>query len=148
MKKLFLSFTVILMSFFSANLLAQDVPGGSSDGGGGTPPDGGSTGVPAQPQAIHFVRNNGDGTCNGMAQIRLYYSTAPTVAPVLTEITYQNEPLYSNFSSVTGSLANFANTGYVSFCLTTSNIPPAIKLTLTYKPGGTNQPAEQISGTD
>ena len=138
------------MSLFSANLFAQDVPGGSSDGGGGTPPDPGGTGttVPAQPLGIHFTRNNGDGTCGGLAQIRLYYTTAPTVAPVLTQIDYNGAPLYTNFTPVTGNIADFATKGYVSFCLSVSNIPPAIKLILTYTPGGTNQAPAQISGAD
>ena len=151
MKKVLLSFTAVLfMSLFSANLFAQDVPGGESGGGGGTPPDGSGTGgtVASQPLGYHFTRNNGDGTCGDKAQIRLYYTTAPTVAPVLTQIYYQEAPLFANFAPVTGNIADFATKGYVSFCLSTTNIPPAIKLTLTYKPGGTNQPVAQISGTD
>ena len=149
MKKVLLSFTVVLcMTLFSTNIFAQDVPGGESDGGGGTPPDGGGTTVAAQPLGYHFTRNNGDGTCGDKAQIRLYYTTAPTVAPVLTQIYYEGQPLYANFTPVTGNIADFATKGYVSFCLTASNIPPAIKLTLTYTPGGTNQALATITGTD
>jgi hypothetical protein len=78
----------------------------------------------------------------------MYYTTAPTVAPVLTQIYYQGEPLFSNFQPVTADISNFATTGYISFCINAANIPPAIKLTLTYLPGGTNQPIAEISGTD
>ena len=151
MKKKLLSFAVIVLSvcLFTTKTFAQVAPG--DDGSGGTPPDGGGTTgttVPAQPLGYHFTRNNGDGTCGGEAQIRLYYTTAPAVAPVLTQIYYQGQPLYTNFLPVTGNIANYASKGYVSFCLPTSNIPPAIKLTLTYIPGGTGQAADDISGTE
>lgn len=140
MKKKLLSLTFIILSicFVSASSFAQIAPG---DSGSGTP-------VPPQPLAYHFTRNNGDGTCGGAAQIRLYYTTAPTVAPVLTQIYYNGEPLYTNLLPVTGDIAGYATNGYVSFCLPTANIPPAIKLTLTYVPGGSGQAAVEISGTD
>lgn len=102
----------------STTSFAQRTAGGSS---GGEPP---------QPCPVSFVRNNGDGTCGGSAQIRLYYTTPPTIAPTLQTILYNGEPLLSNGLPVTGDLANYATNGYVSFCLPTSNIPPAIKLTL------------------
>ena len=151
MKKKLISLTVIVLSicFVSASSFAQTAPGDS--GGGTPPPDGGGTtgtSVPAQPLGYHFTRNNGDGTCGGEAQIRLYYTTAPTVAPVLTQIYYQGQPLYTNLMPITGNLSTYATKGYVSFCLPTSNIPPAIKLTLTYTPGGTGQAADEISGTE
>ena len=149
MKKTLLSLTVVLfMTFFSTNVFAQPAPG--DDGSGGVlPPDlGGTPSVPPQPLAYHFTRNNGDGTCGGEAQIRMYYTTAPTVAPVLTQIYYQGAPLYTNFLPVSGDIAGYATKGYVSFCLSTANIPPAIKLALTYTPGGTGQAADQISGTE
>lgn len=150
MKKQLLTLAVILsLSIFSTTTFGQDDTGGSA-GGGGTPPDlsGGTGTIPTQPTGVHFTRNNGDGTCGGVAQIRMYYTVAPTVQPELTQVYYQGQPLYSNFSPVKGNIADFATKGYVSYCLSTSNIPPAIKLTLTYKPGGTNQPLTQISGTD
>ena len=151
MKKVLHTFSLLFISLcmFSISSFAQDVPGGEGDGSG-TPPDGGGTTgtVAAQPLGVHFTRNNGDGTCGGNAQIRLYYTTAPTVAPVLNQIDYLGSPLYSNLLPVTANITDFASKGYVSFCLPTSNIPPAIKLTLNYKPGGTSQPVAEISGTD
>ena len=148
MKKTLHTFAILFISLcvFSVSSFAQDVPGGSGDGS--TPPDGGGTGsTVSQPLAVHFTRNNGDGTCGGLAQIRLYYTTAPTAAPVLTQIYYNGAPLYANFTAVTGDISNYATTGYVSFCLNTSNIPPAIKLTLTYNASAT-QTNVSISGTD
>ena len=146
MKKRLLTFAVLILSLcITSTSFAQDDSGGSAGSGGGTP-DGGGTTVATQPTAVHFTRNNGDGTCNGLAQIRMYYSTAPTAAPVLNEIWYNGATLYSNFVPVTGNISNYATTGYVSFCLTTSNIPPAIKLTLDYKPSASQ--TTTISGTD
>lgn len=148
MKKRLLTFAVLILSLsITSTSFAQDDSGGSAGAGGGTPPDGGGTPVATQPKAVHFTRNNGDGTCGGQAQIRMFYATAPTVAPVLTQIYYQGSTLYSNFNAVTGNLSTYAAKGYVSFCLPTSNIPPAIKLTLTYNASATQQDAS-ISGTD
>ena len=148
MKKRLLTFAVLVLSLcITSTSFAQDDSGGSAGTGGGTPPDGGGTTDTAQPTAVHFTRNNGDGTCGGQAQIRMYYSTAPTVAPVLTQIYYNNAPLYSNFTAVTANISNYATTGYASFCLSTSNIPPAIKLTLTYDASAIQQ-GTSISGTD
>lgn len=151
MKKKLLSFAVIVLSLciFSASSFAQEVPGGSGDGGGGTPPDEGGTGggTVTQSTGFHFTRNNGDGTCGQKAQIRLYYTIAPTAAPVLTQIYYQGQPLFANFQPVTGDISGFATKGYVSFCINTSNLPPAIKLTLTYNASSTQQNIS-ISGTD
>ncbi|HUS03174.1 MAG TPA: hypothetical protein VMY77_15655 [Chitinophagaceae bacterium] len=146
MKKRLLTFAVLIISLtITSTSFAQDDTGGSAGGGtGGT--SGGGTTVVAQPTAIHFTRNNGDGTCGMQAQIRMYYTTAPTAAPVLTQIWYNGAPLYSNFTPVTGDISNYATKGYVSFCLPTSNIPPAIKLTLDYSPSATQ--TATISGTD
>lgn len=149
MKKTFLSFTVVLfMSLFTTNIFAQDVPGGESDGSGGTPPpDDPGNSVTVQPAAVHFTRNNGDGTCGDKAQIRFYYTTAPTSQPLLTQIYYDGQPLFANFTPVAGNITDFASKGYVSFCLNVSNIPPAIKLTLTYDASSTQKGLE-ITGTD
>ena len=149
MKQKLMAGLIVLSFLVISNItFAQADSGGSAGGGGGTPPDGSGTIVTPQPLPFHFTRNNGDGTCGGQAQIRMYYTTAPTVQPELTQIYYQDQPLYSNFTPVKGNIADFASKGYVSYCLSTDNIPPAIKLTLTYKPGGTNQPVAEISGTD
>lgn len=127
---------------------AQDDTGGAA-GSGSSSVDGGSTSsAPApQPLGTHFTRNNGDGTCGEKAQIRLYYASAPTVSPVLTQIYYQSEPLYTNLLPITGNINDFASKGYASFCLPTANIPPAIKLTLIYNTGSSQSPVS-ISGTN
>jgi hypothetical protein len=140
-----IAFSFLVISNVS---FAQEDSGGSAGGdGSGLPPDGGGTTVVAQPIPFHFTRNNGDGTCGGLAQIRMYYTTAPTTAPVLTQIYYNGVPLFENFTPVTGDLSTYATTGYVSFCLSQSNIPPAIKLTLTYNASSIQQNLS-ITGTD
>ena len=136
MKKKLLAIGILVMSIcmLSISSFAQDAPG-----------DAGET-LLSQSQAIHFTRNNGDGFLL-KAQIKMYYTTAPTCAPILTEIYYQGLPLFANFAPVTGDISNFATTGYVTFNIPTANIPPAIKLTLTYRTSAT-QPLCTISGTD
>ena len=120
---------------FSGTAFAQRDAGGSADGL--TPP---------QPCPTSFTRNNGDGTCSGEAQIRLFYSTPPTIAPTLQTILYNGEPLLNN-SPIVGNLADYSTNGYVSFCLPTNNIPPAIKLTLVIYYVNTTQQECTISGT-
>ena len=150
MKKKFLSFTVIVLSLciFSTTSFAQTDPGGTGDGSGtGGTGTGGGTLTPPQPVGYHFTRNNGDGTCGGEAQIRLFYTTVPTVMPSLTQIYYNGAPLYTNFLPVTGNASTFAQYGYLYFCLGQANIPPAIKLTLTYD-ASPSQTGISIAGTE
>lgn len=151
MKKRLLTFAILILSvcIASTNTYAQDDSGGAAGSSGAIDAGGTTVAVSTTPQplGIHFTRNNGDGTCGERAQIRLYYTVAPAVAPVLTQIYYNGQPLYTNLLPVTGNIADFASKGYVSFCLPTANIPPSVKLTLTYNPGGSQAPAT-ISGTD
>ncbi|HUS03175.1 MAG TPA: hypothetical protein VMY77_15660 [Chitinophagaceae bacterium] len=148
MKQKLMAGLIVLSFLVISNItFAQEDSGGYAGGGGGTPPEGSGTTVTPQPTPFHFTRNNGDGTCGGQAQIRMYYTTAPTTAPVLTQIYYNGGPLFTNFSPVTGDLSTYATTGYVSFCLQQSNIPPAIKLTLTYNASSIQQNLS-ITGTD
>lgn len=140
MKKQLLTITVLILSLCigSSNSFAQDDTGGSAGSTSGP--------VDTQPNAVHFTRNNGDGLL-AQAHIKMYYTTAPTCAPILTEIYYQGLPLFANFAPVTGDISNFAATGYVTFRIAASNIPPAIKLTLTYRTSPTAAEIT-ISGTD
>jgi hypothetical protein len=150
-KLLTVAFLFISAGILSTSTFAQEAPGDSGSGIAGEDIDGGratATSSPTQPLGVHFTRNNGDGTCGEKAQIRLYYTVAPTVAPVLTQIYYQNDQLYTNLLPITGNITDFANKGYISFCLPTANIPPAIKLSLTYNPGGASQSSVSISGTN
>ena len=147
-KLLTLAIFIFTICISSTNTFAQTAPGDSGGGsGGGTIDGGGTTTTTPQPTGTEFFRNNGDGTCNGMAQIRLYYATAPTIAPTLDNIIYNGAPLIANFVPTGSILADLTTKGYFSFCLPTSNSPPAIKLTVQYHYGGTTQSAE-LSGTN
>ena len=136
MKKIL--FTIFLLTcFFSNNIFAQRDAGGSSDGLGGV-----------QPCATSFVRNNGNGSCDGQAQIRLFFSQAPLYAPTLESILYNGEPLLTNGLPVSGNINDLATLGYISYCLPTSNIPPAIKLTLVLKYNHSTQDDCVLSGNN
>lgn len=148
MKRKLLTLALLIFSASISNTtFAQTAPGDS--GGGSTVgiDGGGTTTTTPQPTGSEFFRNNGDGTCGGQAQVRLYYTTAPTIAPTLDNIIYNGSPLIANFVPTGSVLADLTTKGYFSFCLPTNNIPPAIKLTIQYHYGGTTQNAE-LSGTN
>ena len=132
------TFAIITFLLVSTGAMAQRDAGGSS---GGTP-------TPPQPCPTHFTRNNGDGTCGGNAQIRLYFTTAPTVAPTLENIFYNGESLLTNPMPIAGNLNDLATKGYISYCLPLSNIPPAIKLTVVFKYATTGQEDCVLSGNN
>ena len=134
-------FTICLLlgSIFLTNkTFAQRDAGGSSSGGG----------VPPQPCPTSFTRNNGDGTCGGEAQIRLYFTQAPTYAPTLENIYYNGQPLITNIMPIEGDVADLATKGYISYCLPTANIPPAIKLTVVFRYTQSTQDDCSLDGTN
>lgn len=139
MKKCLLSFSIILsICLLSNNTYGQNDAGGSA---------GASVGVGIQPIATHFTRHNGNGAAPGESIIRLHYSTAPTYPPTLTQILLDGVPLIANFVPVTGDITEAAITGYVTFSIPTTNIPPAQTLTLTYH-AGPWQSLASIDGTE
>ena len=146
-KLLFLSIVLITLIAFSCkkNLLTTDP---YVRGGGGT-----DMGAPPQPRPTGFKRNNGNGTCNGSAQIRVSFDTCPSYAPILEAIYQPSSTSLGNalsnftfdqkFSSLTpstnGDLAPCSNNNkYVSYCIfglggaSTGNIPPANTLVLQF----------------
>lgn len=128
MKKRLLRFSILILS----TCLLSNFTFGQNDAGGSA---GASVGVGIQPIADHFTRHNGNGAAPGESLIKLYYATAPTYPPTLTQIFYEGQPLITNFSPVTGDITDTPFTGYVTFSIPTTNIPPALKLTLVYHPG-------------
>ena len=83
-----------------------------------------------------FKRNNGGnyiqggpGTCNGDAQIRVYWDNNCSEAPVLLAIYYQGKEL-QGLTFGAPDQKECAKKGYTSYCIYGSNIPPAKKLTL------------------
>ncbi len=142
MKKQILSLCIVMACAltFSNTTFAQSArdAGGSSDG----------SGLPPQPCPTAFTRNNGDGACGGAAQIRLYFSQAPSYAPTLQNILYNGQPLFTNMSPITGNIADLATKGYISYCIPTSNIPPAIKLEVILKYTNSTQDYCVLSGSN
>ncbi len=126
MKKQFFTFCIIAVSAltFSNKTFSQTRDAGGSGDGTSTPP---------QPCPTAFARNNGDGTCGGAAQIRLFFNVAPAFAPTLENIFYDGVSLLTNATPISGDIADLASKGYISYCLPTSNIPPAVKLTVIFK---------------
>ena len=112
-------FLLLFTSIFSdTKLFAQREAGGSNDG----------ICVP-QPPPIAFKRNNGQGTCGGDAQIRLYFNQSPSTAPVLINLMYEDgTPIDYISLPVYGDISQFAKKGYIGYCLDGGNIPPAKKI--------------------
>jgi hypothetical protein len=132
MKKRFfpIAVFVLFISLFSSNTFAQPAPGDSGDGG----PDGvGST----QPSPVSFKRNNGNGTCGGEAQIRVAFNLLPDYLPVMEEIKYEGRTIPVVFGDIDAS--QLVKKGYVSYCILSGNIPPAIKLAIKFHYLGSNQ---------
>lgn len=138
-KNLFtLSIVMFLLIAFTDKTFAQRDAGGTSGGGS----------IPPQPCATSFARNNGDGTCNGQAEIRLYFMQAPLIAPTLLDVIYQGESLLTNPLPIEGNINDLSTKGYISYCLPVSNIPPAVKLTVVFKYEGTGQENCALEGTN
>ena len=133
MKKILHLFIALLISitFFSNSTSAQPAPGGSGDGGG--------VSNSPQPCPVSFKRNNGNGTCGGDAQIRLSFNQLPEFAPTLVGILYDGVEITTVHMPVIGDVSNLASKGYISYCLSGSNIPPAKKLVLHFRYPGTDQ---------
>ncbi len=111
-----LSTALILLTITS---FSQAVPGDNTD----------------CPTIFDIKRNNGgnfpqgQGTCGGDAEIRLYVKACPTVPPILDSIYYEGKKI----EGITFGKANTENcskpNSYLSYCVFGSNIPPAKKLT-------------------
>jgi len=122
---------VLFISLFSSGTFAQADPGGSATGG----PDGE---VSSQPSPVSFKRNNGNGTCGGQAEIRVAFNLIPDFMPTIEEIR-------SGQRSVEGVVidnidaSDLAKKGYVSYCISSTNILPAVKLWIKFHYVQTNQ---------
>ncbi len=85
------------------------------------------------PSPTFFKRNNGQGTCGGDAQIRLYFNQRPTVVPTLMAVYYNGSHVAGVLVPIEGDISTFDKKGYVSYCISGTNIPPAHKLTLQFR---------------
>lgn len=124
---------VLFISLFSSAAFAQDDSGGSSGGS-----DGGPDGHPiSQPSPVSFKRNNGNGTCGGQAEIRVAFNLIPDYSPTMQEIMYEGRRIPVNIHPVDPSL--LIKKGYVSYCVSNTNVPPAKKLAIKFTYIGSNQ---------
>lgn len=123
-KKLFPIAAFVLL--LSSGSFAQTAPGDSGDGEGYSDPDSLIV-IRLQPPPVYFKRNNGNGTCGGVAEIRVYFSAFPDYPPTIEEIR-------SEARAVTGVVINdidaseFTRKGYISYCISSADIIPAVKL--------------------
>jgi hypothetical protein len=152
MKKRLLTFALLFFTcIFSATTFAQTAPGDNGGTGGdssGGSVDGGGTTTTFTCPAVSFKRNNGNGTCLGYAQIRVVFPdqfTTGFIVPSIVAISYQGQPV--SFSIPTDGIVGvptYTGQGYISYCLGTmsqfpgfskdlNNIPPAYKLSVTFK---------------
>ncbi len=127
MKKNLLTFAFLLFSafIFSTTSFAQADGGGTGSASG--------TITPPQPCPVSFKRNNGNGTCGADAQIRLSFNQLPQFAPTLVGVWYNGQEITTIVMPVYGDVSNLASKGYISYCLSGSNIPPAKKLVLYFR---------------
>ena len=143
---LLLSISLISIISFSCkkNLLEDTSVRGGGGSAGGT--------IVLQPPPTGFKRNNGNGTCGGSAQVRIMFSTNPTLAPQLINV-YQpaNGILGSALSGYSFDLGDTShlssNNGYISYCIhgtyvspaNSGNLPPANAIVLEFYYPQSNQ---------
>jgi hypothetical protein len=72
-----------------------------------------------------FKRNNGNGTCGGQSEIRMYFPACVSNPPVIDSIYTNNVKADLTINAPDGSKC--AGKGYVSYCFS-GNLPPASNL--------------------
>ncbi|MES2849119.1 MAG: T9SS type A sorting domain-containing protein [Bacteroidota bacterium] len=86
------------------------------------------TGIAASSQNIcpsSFKRNNGNGTCGSLGELRLNFSPAcPASAPIIDSVYTNNVKSDVKFNAPNDSHCG-GNNGYISYCVTSGNMPPA-----------------------
>ena len=70
-------------------------------------------------------RNNGNGTCNGLGELRLTFPSMNSIsAPLIDSVYIAGVKKNVTFNAPETSHANKPN-GYISYCVTSGNMPPA-----------------------
>lgn len=132
-KHLFFAAVFILFtSLFSSVSFAQTDPGGYSDGGPG--PDGEPK---SQPSPVYFKRNNGNGTCGHEGQLRVFFNLNPDYLPTILDIWYEGKIIPVHIDPIDPT--ELSKKGYVSYCISNKNIPPACKLWIRFNYYQSNQ---------
>lgn len=72
-----------------------------------------------------FKRNNGNGTCNSLGELRLYFpSISVEFPPIIDSVLIDGIKNSIAFNLPETSHAD-GNNGYISYCVTSGNMPPA-----------------------
>lgn len=139
MKKALLFLSIAVVSIFAVSCKKTNLDGVTVLSRGG----GGSSGGEVLELPDFFKRNNGNGTCNGNAQIRAQYVVCPSQHPTLDKVfSIGNGGLLTEIPGLTYSAGDFGpcenNNGYISYCIYGGNIPPINKVVLQFTyPSGT-----------
>ena len=129
MKKRFvrIALFVLFISAFTSDSFAQAAPGDAATGT-----------IALQPAPLSFKRNNGNGTCGREAEIRVTFPIVPDWMPNIEEIRAAEQTLQGIIvTNIDASEA--AQKGYVSYCISSGNILPAVKLWIKFHYEKTNQ---------
>lgn len=119
MKKL-IGVWLLSISLYGSNSFAQGAPGDSGSGGGFT-----------ETSPLSLKRNNGNGTCGGEAEFRVAFSTLPDDLPIIAQVR-------SDTRDIPGIVIDnidaspFVQKGYISYCVSSANILPAVKLSVRF----------------
>lgn len=70
----------------------------------------------------YYTRNNGNGTCGTGAEVRMYFTSCPTILPLIDSIYSGGVKL--NVAANPGDTTNCSSKSYISYCIS-GNLPPA-----------------------
>lgn len=80
-----------------------------------------------------FKRNNGNGTCGSLGELRLNFApVCPASAPVIDSVYTNNVKSDVKFNTPDDSRCG-GNNGYISYCVTSGNMPPANVWTIYFR---------------
>ena len=82
-----------------------------------------------------FKRNNGNGTCGSLGELRLYFPLAPENYPIIDSVLIEGVKSCATFNSPNGSHLG-GNNGYISYCVSSGNMPPANVWTIYFHVNG------------
>jgi len=71
-----------------------------------------------------FRRNNGNGTCGSLGELRLYFPSTPANYPLIDSVYIDGVKYSVQFNAPDGTQLG-GNNGYISYCVLSGNMPPA-----------------------
>ena len=83
-----------------------------------------------------FRRNNGNGTCGSLGELRLYFPlTKPESYPLIDSVLIEGVKISVLFNTPDGSHLG-GNNGYIGYCVLSGNMPPANVWTIYFHVNG------------